>query len=85
MDFFCAKIVAVSPFDGSDRWGKCVNLFAAELVLDNVEGLAALNRNNNNAFVTAVAELTRPAELLDFKFRLLKWKSYQMAAYPVPA
>lgn len=63
--------------------GKCVNLFAAELVFDNVVILAALNRDNT--FVTAVAELMRPAELRDFKFCLLKWNDHQMAAYPSPA
>lgn len=62
---------------------KEANLFAAEYLMDDDEVLEALNRDGT--FFNAASQLMVPAELLDFKFRMLKWKGYQMMESPIAA
>ena len=70
-------------YDSSSVMEKDANLFAAELLLDDQEVLAALN--GDTTFFTAAAQLFVPAELLDFKFRVLKWKGYKLIEPPISA
>ena len=70
----------VTLYDSVSVYEKEANLFAAELLLNDNEVLEALNQDST--FFTAASELMVPAELLDFKFRLLKWKGYKMMEYP---
>ena len=60
---------------------KDANLFAAELLLEDDEVLQALNEDNT--FFTAASMLNVPAELLDFKFRVMKWKGYKIVEPPI--
>ena len=55
------------------------NLFAAELLLGDDEVLALLN-DEDKSFFGVARELYVPAELLDFKFRVLKYKGYHLDA-----
>ena len=59
------------------------DLFAAELLLEDGEVLDALNRDTT--FFSAAAVLLVPAELLDFKFRVMKWKGFKMIEPPISA
>jgi Zn-dependent peptidase ImmA (M78 family) len=60
---------------------KEANLFAAELLLSDEDVTEVLN--SDNTFFTAAATLCVPIELLDFKFRIMKRKGYQLAEPPV--
>lgn len=62
---------------------KEANLFAAELLLDDQKVLDALN--GDTTFFSAAAALYIPAELLDFKFRVMKWKGYKLIEPPINA
>jgi Zn-dependent peptidase ImmA (M78 family) len=53
------------------------NLFAAELLIEDAELLPLLNSEDKSFFGVA-RELYVPAELLDFKFRVLKNKGYHI-------
>ena len=55
------------------------NLFAAELLIDDDELLELLN-DENISFFGVAGELYVPADLLDFKFRVLKHKGYRINA-----
>ena len=55
------------------------NLFAAELIISDEELFRLLN-DKDKTFFGISAELSIPAELLDFKFRLLKNKGYHLEA-----
>lgn len=55
------------------------NLFAAELLIDDEELLELLN-DSSKSFFDVAKELYVPAELLDFKFRILKSKGYHLEA-----
>lgn len=55
------------------------NIFAAELLIDDNELLELLN-DNNKSFFDVARELYIPADLLDFKFRVLKHKGYRIEA-----
>ncbi len=59
------------------------NLFAAEYLLSDEDVLEALNMDTT--FFAAAAELSVPAELLDFKFRIMKWKGYKLTEPPITA
>lgn len=72
-----------SFFDGVDRLEYEANLFAAELLLPDDEVLKILN--DDLSFFQAAAKLYVPAELLDFKFRTLKWKGYKVIEAPLNA
>ena len=73
----------VGLFDESSRQEKDANLFAAELLLDDDEVLQTLNEDNT--FFSAAASLEIPMELLDFKFRVMKWKGYKLIEPPIIA
>jgi Zn-dependent peptidase ImmA (M78 family) len=55
------------------------NLFAAELLIDDNELLGLLN-DEDKTFFSVAKELYVPADLLDFKFRVLKHKGYRLNA-----
>jgi len=71
----------VAMFDDSSLMEKEANLFAAEFLMDDKDVLSALNRDTT--FFSAAALLRVPAELLDFKFRVMKWKGYKMVEPPI--
>ena len=73
----------VTLYDSTSTYEKEANLFAAEFLLGDDDVLDALNRDGT--FFSAASELMVPAELLDFKFRVLKWKGYKMMESPVSA
>ena len=64
-------------FDMTSRNEYEANLFAAELLIDDNELLELLN-DNEKSFFDVARELYVPAELLDFKFRILKNKGYHI-------
>jgi hypothetical protein len=51
--------------------------------MDDKDVLRALNRDTT--FFSAAALLCVPAELLDFKFRVMKWKGYKLIEPPITA
>ena len=53
------------------------NVFAAELLIDDNELLGLLN-DSDSSFFSVAKKLCVPAELLDFKFRVLKNKGYRI-------
>ena len=63
-------------FDDTDRQEYEANLFAAELLLSDDCVLNALNEDQ--FFFQAAKALYVPAELLDFKFRVMKRKGYKL-------
>lgn len=71
----------VALFDEISEMEKEANLFAAELLLSDEDVTEVLN--SDNTFFTAAATLCVPIELLDFKFRIMKRKGYQLAEPPV--
>ncbi len=73
----------VGLFDESVVFEKDANLFAAEYMLDDEDVFETLNADAT--FFTAAAMLRVPAELLDFKFRLMKWRGYKLSAPPIQA
>ncbi len=73
----------ITLYDESSRKEKEANLFCAEYMLEDDEVLEALNADLT--FFSAAKALSVPAELLDFKFRLLKWKGYKLGESPIYA
>ena len=73
----------VNAFDESDPCEKEANLFAAELLMEDADVLEKMNEDST--FFGAAAGMNVPAELLDFKFRLMKWKGYKMVEPPICA
>ena len=73
----------VGLFDVSSRFEKEANLFAAEFLLDDDEVLETLSQDGD--FFSAAAILRVPMELLDFKFRIMKWKGYELTEPPIMA
>jgi Zn-dependent peptidase ImmA (M78 family) len=71
----------VTLFDDSSMYEKDANLFAAEYLLDDNSVLDTLNADNTS--YSAAAALYVPTELLDFKFRVMKWKGYKLVEPPV--
>ncbi|MDD4324165.1 MAG: ImmA/IrrE family metallo-endopeptidase [Eubacteriales bacterium] len=59
------------------------NIFAADYLLDDDEVLDLLNEDLS--FFGAASRLNVPAELLDFKFRVLKRKGYKIIDSPLMA
>jgi len=55
------------------------NIFAAELLIEDNELLGLLN-DEKKTFFDVARELYVPADLLDFKFRVLKHKGYRVYA-----
>lgn len=73
----------VTLFDQNDLLEKEANLFAAEFLLSDGQVFDVLNRDTT--FSSAASTLYVPAELLDFKFRLMKWKGYKLIEPPTHA
>ena len=73
----------VSLFDVSGPLEQEANLFAAELLLDDEDVFRKLN--DDFTFFQAAAALNIPMELLDFKFRIMKWKGYKLTEPPITA
>lgn len=73
----------VTLFDDSSVYEKDANLFAAEFLLEDDRVLETLNADNT--FFSAAAALHIPMELLDFKFRVMKWKGYKLVEPPISA
>lgn len=70
-------------FNESNRYEKEANLFAAEFLLDDQQVLDSLN--SDTIFFAAASTLQVPMELLDFKFRVMKWKGYKLVEPPITA
>lgn len=68
-------------FDGTSRMEYEANIFAAEFLMEDEDVLARLN--DDISFFGAAAELCVPAELLDFKFRIMKRKGFMMIDPPL--
>lgn len=73
----------VGMFDESSRFEKEANLFAAEFLLKDEDVLDTLNADTT--FFAAASALNVPMELLDFKFRVMKWKGYKLVEPPITA
>lgn len=71
----------VTLFDESAAFEKDANFFAAEYLLDDEAVFEVLNADAT--FFTAAAMLKVPMELLDFKFRLMKWCGYKLVEPPI--
>lgn len=70
-------------FDSTSAMEYEANLFAADYLMEDSDVLELLN--DDLSFFGAAAKLNVPAELLDFKFRVLKRKGYQMVDSPLMA
>ena len=66
-------------FDATSRTEYEANMFAAELLIDDRE-LSELLADGESSFFTAAGKLYVPAELLDFKLRIMKSKGYRIEA-----
>ena len=69
----------IELFDATQPAEYEANLFAAELLIPDDELLGLLN-DDSKSFFGVASELYVPAELLDFKFRVLKNKGYRLEA-----
>lgn len=63
-------------FDSTSTYEYEANIFAAELLLDDEDVIEKLN--DDMFFFQAAAELYVPPEILEFKFRAMKWKGYKV-------
>lgn len=72
-----------SLFDNTSIYEYEANIFAADFLLDNEDVLKILNEDIS--FFNAASILGVPAELLDFKFRILKKKGYKIIDPPINA
>ena len=70
-------------FDESSRCEKEANLFASELLISDNDFFGALEYGQ--AFSQAASSLNVPAELLDFKARLMKENGYALGDLPMTA
>ena len=76
-------LAAIRGFQETELFDRVVpteyeaNLFAAELVIPDDE-LFELLSDRDKSFFCIAEELYVPAELLDFKFRILKRKGYNI-------
>lgn len=73
----------IALFDQTTEMEREANLFAAEYMLEDKEVLDALNQDTT--FFNVAAMLRVPMEMLDFKFRLMKWKGYKLIEPPIHA
>lgn len=74
-----AKFRAFNDFALYSSASQCeyeANIFAAEYLLEDSSVLEALNEDD--FFFSTAKNLNVPAELLDFKFRILKHKGYKL-------
>jgi len=70
-------------FDEASQMEYEANLFAAEFLLEDQDVFESLNRDIS--FFGSAASLYVPAELLDFKFRVMKRKGYKLIDPPLMA
>jgi Zn-dependent peptidase ImmA (M78 family) len=70
-------------FDETSVYEYEANIFAADFLMEDERVLGLLN--GDISFFGAAAELNVPAELLDFKFRVLKRKGYKVIDPPITA
>ena len=70
-------------FDETSQFEYEANIFAAEYLMDDNDILELLN--DDLSFFEAASMLNVPAELLDFKFRILKRKGYKIIDPPILA
>lgn len=70
-------------FDETSKMEYEANLFAAELLLNDTDVLEVLN--DDTSFFGAARMLYVPAELLDFKWRVLKRSGYKIGDSPIIA
>ncbi len=80
------SVAEFHEFELFDSVSQCeyeANIFAAEYLLKDEDVLEMLN--DDLSFFQAAAQLYVPAELLDFKFRMLKWKGYKVIDAPLMA
>lgn len=70
-------------FDETSHLEYEANLFAAEYLLEDQDVFEALNEDVS--FFGAASMLRVPAELLDFKFRVMKRKGYKLIDPPIMA
>ena len=68
-------------FDTASTFEYEANMFAAEILLEDEDVLERLN--DDLSFFQAASELNVPAEILDFKFRTMKWKGYKIREAPL--
>ena len=73
----------IALFDECSILEKEANLFAAELLLNDQDVYEVLNQDTT--FFTTARTFCVPAELLDFKFRIMKWKGYKLTEPPISA
>lgn len=69
----------IALFDSVNKAEYEANLFAAEFLIDDDELLDLLN-DDEKSFFGIADELSVPADLLDFKFRVMKYKGYRFNA-----
>ena len=77
----CNTFHDVTLYDDSSETEKEANLFSAELLMNDEDVLDQIN--NDGTFFSAASMLGVPMELLDFKFRMMKWKGYKLVEPPV--
>ena len=70
-------------FDETSTYEYEANIFAAEFLMADGDVLALLNEDIS--FFAVASRLHVPAEMLDFKFRVLKRKGYQVTEPPIKA
>lgn len=70
-------------FDETSKMEYEANIFVAEFLMDDKDVLELLNEDMS--FFNAAKKLCVPAELLDFKFRVLKRKGYKVIDPPTNA
>lgn len=70
-------------FDDTSQYEYQANIFAADYLMDDRDVLEVLNEDVS--FFDAASTLRVPAELLDFKFRVLKRKGYKVIDPPMMA
>lgn len=68
-------------YDSNNQKEKEANLFGAEYQLNDSDVFEAMNADTT--FSGAAAILGVPMEVLDFKFRLMKWKGYKLVDPPI--
>lgn len=73
----------VTMFDENSEMERDANLFTAEFLMKDDDVLSCLNADNT--FFSAAAQLYVPMELLDFKFRVMKWKGFMLIEPPISA
>ena len=71
----------IQMYDANTQKEKEANLFSAEFQLNDSDVLETLNADTT--FSSAASILGVPMEVLDFKFRMMKWKGYKLVDPPI--